>query len=624
MTENNLHQVQNAQKPAQNLLYLIKKLIQEEQYEGLRLLFTSETEAQRNIEYIEEISSEVYHDICLANLNDSNYNNNLPLYICAEEILKILVTYATVDELILELLDVIEEQSSDNVFTTALRALQIALLRLGEKKPRVLQWSYNSVLVHLNKLPLPTYLSTGYDKEECALLEQNAQIEKLLMSYVTIGLFYDELVRDATTTLQLTKTGFRDCGINRRNVMCCFLLKLLDKPLALLDLSADENKTNTYTMQVATSLTNAITACIVDPFYFFRFLEIREVLKSNDVNCENIFIMEETLPSVALGIYYYMLLVRKVGTEHVPKVYTPLYVFKSLLILATILAYEDEPALQFQSLLLNKYALQQLQNIEIPFDVLQLNDFQKMMERLCEFCASCPHKDIRHLGPVVLNHYILQLDEKAQMALMHHLLEKVGYDSLKGFIIMKFKDACDVKLFNTNDVRIEFVNQFLNNIVAKKLCVLHHGVQSDLLNMSEVLISTLNVLIYFASHNLVQHTEFINLYPQIETNFVEPLRDAVNLSEAHYKARIDQCEKGLDAKDDAKLLQQVQMMDIKITNDTVGTEDNEDSNVVFSKEKKLQVFNDNIQKLNIILHLLSTLGMFMEVTMKKKIVPYVK
>jgi len=208
------------------------------------MLFHSPNESEKNLRHMPAISMDLYCDVCAPNLTDDTNVENSELFDCVNELLKIVAEYAPLEQFMLEVMEKIEESTSIAIFSAYLRALQVVLLRQGDAKPQAVEWCLCSVVTRMRDLPLPDYLSEGYDQQQALLLEQEQQIEDLMAHYITIDLCYEPLLRNIFEQEKPNQI-FRDCSLNRRNVFTCSLLQLMDKPLALLELS---NEMNPYLM----------------------------------------------------------------------------------------------------------------------------------------------------------------------------------------------------------------------------------------------------------------------------------------------------------------------------------------------------------------------------------------
>lgn len=167
-----------------NLVNLLKKHLQAKQYDVILALM--QDAAYKN-EVQEHYSTII--DICREHLTDENFKANADLYYCCEDILTIVASCSPPDGVLYGLIETVEETKSDQIFTTALKALQIVLLRQRDQ-PRLLEWSLDSVFGYLNKLPYPNYLTIGYDEKEGKLIEQDDEvsvIRKFKVNFLLAG-----------------------------------------------------------------------------------------------------------------------------------------------------------------------------------------------------------------------------------------------------------------------------------------------------------------------------------------------------------------------------------------------------------------------------------------------------
>ncbi|XP_036330528.1 uncharacterized protein LOC118742509 [Rhagoletis pomonella] len=583
-----------------NLVDLIRQLINEKKYEGVALLFTSKSDAERNRMCLETVGMELYHAICLPNLTSEIHDSQLPLYTCAEELLYLIASHAPMEELLLELLEIIEENDSEYVFTSALRALQTVLLRMGNKKPRALEWSLNSIHTRLEKLPLPTFLKEGYDSKQERLLEQNAQIEKLLMFYITVELFYGPLLRDELSQLRPPDQVFFDTGMNRRNVMCCFLIHMLGKPLALLDLTIDERKTNSFTAQCARKLTEGATRCLVDPLRLLSVGEhrIRWNRRLNadkgvhEMSSNNIFLIEEKLPLESLAIYFYMILVEEISFSSVPKVYSPVYIFEAGLYYANELLAHEESALHYRALLLVKRLLDNLFETDISAVSLELEVHKNFCISLCNIIGYSSQNQLRQTGVKVLRQYILKFDDEGKYLVLKNLLRTVAHNGISGYLAIMYKDVVSNALITTaTELPTSFSGHDFRTIFLQYICRLPHGAKTDLIDHSDKVISSLNALRFFALKDQQNRTGLWDFMSEIEQQFLEPLRKGLDISVAHYKAELKRVENGLGAEAEAEERKTLELIDINIAN---ATSESGNVDLEVGRLRKIEILNQNL------------------------------
>ncbi|XP_073845566.1 glomulin [Musca autumnalis] len=592
----------------ENLKALVKQLVKEREYEGVALLFTSANEAPRNVALLREISIDLYNDVCKDYLTEEVYEQDPELYICAEELLKTMAVHAPPESLLMELLELVEENMFERVFNSALRAMQVILLRLGDRKAMSLEFTLNSIWTRLAMLPEPEYLYVGYDEKEKQLLEQDEDVQNILMHYITLDLFYQPLIADICAKPRSEKEIFRNCKYGkRRNIMCCFLVDVMGNPFSLLDLSNKvESKTNTYSLQCARSLVHGVIKCVPDPYFFLSFVETKSKWKSkakkNDGLTEqrdgNIFLNEDDLPLENLAIFYYLVIAEGIGASHVPRVYNPMYVCEMTIYLAQQLLGEKFPALHDKALKLVDKSLDNLGNRKIPSADLDLEIHKAFCKSLCHLVGFSSQTHIRQHGIKVLRKYILSFDDEGKYLILKNLMATVNHQGLCGYLGTIYKDLVAEALQSSSaPLPTSFTGQDFRTIFLQNICKLPQGVETDLIENSDKIISTLNALRFFALKDAENRTGFWSFTKDIEKRYLTPLRKGLDLSEAHYKGELKKVQEGRDTPID---MEQLKMLDIAVQNDTTGA----GLDFQLSRDKKLELLNQNLCTFDLIRSLL--------------------
>ncbi|XP_030386014.1 glomulin [Scaptodrosophila lebanonensis] len=599
---------------ADNLLKLIRQLIVEEAYDGVKMLFygPDPSKCAKNLHLMPAIAMDIYNEICFPSLNDEINSDDPELFDCSNELLKLLADYAPLEDLMLELMERIEESRSQAVFSAYIRALQVVLLRHGNQKPQALEWCLNSVFTRLQELPLPAYLSEGYDADQARLLEQDPKVEDLLAHYITVELFLEPLLTDVA--VKDVPTGacqtFRDCSMSRRNILTCFLIQLLGKPLALLELSyVKKDMTVSYVQQIVKSLTEHVTQCIGDPYYLLGLVEKRARWQRKldaakgvfEMSSQNVFLIEEKLPLHALGMYYHALFVGNLLPPNAPKVYSSLFLLEAGIYLGAVLLEQTEPPLQFSGLRLIEHLVSEL-TVEIPEASLQMEVHKRFCMALCSIVGYSPQVPLRQLGLCVLRDYILSFGHSGKYFIIKNLLETLQHDGLMGYLSSMYKDLVNQAL-NQNETLPEVYHgaQF-RSMLLLSVCCLPNDVKSDLLMNADRLNSALNIVRYFALRDTLNHTGFWNVMPEIEIKLLQPLGKALDFSLAHYKAYKDRVVNGQSASDDAMIKEQLNMLSMKITNSGVAGEGDSTMPDIGQKQK-LEVLGSSITSLEQLLYL---------------------
>lgn len=599
-------------KEAANLLQLIKQLLVEKAYDGVRMLFNSPNEAERNTRQLPLIAMDLYHEVCAGNISDIVYSEEPELFDCSDELLKVLAKYAPLQELMLEMMERVEESSSLAVFGAHLRALQVLLQRQGRDKPQAVEWCLQSVFTRIKELPLPDYLSEGYDEAQARLIEQQEQVEDLLAHYITVGLFRQPLFteimeQDVRPDAQI----FRDCTMNRRNIFTCFFIQLLGRPLALLQLNIEkEDMTRTYVHQVVESLTQDASKCLGDPYYLLNLVEMRARWQRKldatkgvyEMSSQNLFLIEEKLPLHAVAMYYHSLFVGNQMPFTAPRIYAPQFLFETIAYLAEVLLNQQEPSLQHCGLRLEEYILSILSE-PVPSTSLQLDVHKRFCEALCKIVGYSPEVSLRQLGLHVLRQYILAFEDQGKYLILKNLLETLQHDGLMGYLSGMYKDLVDEAFIKSPLLPEVFSGELFREMLLLCVCVLPHDVKSDLLLNADRLCNALNILRYFALRDKENVTGFWHVLPEIEKRMLVPLGKALDFSMAHYKAYKERVENGQSASDDALMQRQLNMLAVNISNSGMAGGDGDNHLPDIGRTEKLEVLASSITSLETLLGL---------------------
>ncbi|XP_055378321.1 glomulin [Condylostylus longicornis] len=566
--------------PESNLLQLINQLIAEKHYDGIEILFND----KRNINILIENTAD-FVELCRKHLTDENFRKQPALYFACENLLKIIAKSSPLTEALFELLDIIDTSKSDDIFTSALKALQICLLR-KESDRKSLEWGLNEVIAYVSQLEYPEFLNTCYDEKQMALFEQNEQIHKILINYITITLFYEPILQKEIQS-SVTK-NFKSTDWNTSTVISSFLLQLLGRPLALLDLTVKEkHKTNTHSLQCAQQLTQDLCKIYKNPYYLLNFVEARcrwrkDTLKKDTYErfSKLVYMNIERFPLLSFAVYYYLLIGEEFMPSNAPRIYNPIYIFESCLYLVEILLKQNEALLHYKGLILCHKTLNNLDGVKINSSSLDLKIYADFSEQLTKIVIFSEHEILRKIGVNLFKQLIMQFDIEGQSVILKKLLETTEHSGLLGYFITIFKNLVAEQLDQKANLICFCTGTEFKNILLKLCCKLKKGSETDLIEHSDHIISTLNALRYFAQRDTNNLTGFWNFVSDIETEFLNPLRDGLNFSRAHYKAEEYRVQNDIQMEGENELFEKFMINDENLPN--------------FNKAQKLDILTRSI------------------------------
>lgn len=506
---------------------------------------------------------EVIHEVLSKHLTADNYTAQQDLYNACELTMKLLAEKCHQEGILFEFLEIIETVKDDDVFTSILKCLQVVVLQQSERKSRALEYCLNSIEDYILELPLPDNLLKNAEQEEEKILENNDEIRRVLMMYMTVELFYEPVVQQIVD-IQPSDDVFRSNKFNRRNVLFCFVLRLLGKPLSYLDLGHDEesNKVKTYSHQVAENMIGTLCKLHTNIFQLLSYVETRcrwPATDKIDEDLVDIFLHQEKLPLIQLGMLFYLVTCEEMQADHIPKVHHPAYIFQTGIYLVNTMITSNN-AIIFKGL---KLCRQLLENIasHLSSDELDLKIHRTFCQNLVKLLIYSPSERNRKTALLVLKSYIQKFDTHGRFLLIKNILKISSHKGLVAYLTTMYKDI----IFE--ELRCHRVSEFtsgphMKQLVMDHLCNLAGGAQCDIAESSDQIASSLSFLLALVVGDKENVTGIKDLIPALERGFLAELRSALDLSRAHYLAEIKNVKSGKSVNVDEVL------RETKILNDS--------------------------------------------------------
>ncbi|XP_058833691.1 glomulin-like isoform X1 [Topomyia yanbarensis] len=488
--------------------------------------------------------------VLISHLTEETLRDDFTLFTACEDLLKIVAGKCIPQEVLFELLERIELTKNDDAFTSLLKVLQVVLLRLKENKARSLEWSLNSVSCYITGISLPDYMANITEEGE-KLLESDETIRRILQLYITVLLFLEPIVQKFTS---VPKEVFCKTGITRRNVVICFILQLMGNPLVFLDVHHSEglNSNNatpvkfgdkTYTRQVAEELVSALMNLQGDPFHLLQYGERRarwppkKARKTTGVFEEasrDIFMSDEKCPLLSLAMLCYLLFGENLSTSY-PKVYLPQYIYEIGLYHCTQLMNHHQAVVHYKGILLARNLEKVLGDVKLKSDDLDLAIHQLFCTSLSKIIVYSSVERNRKEGTFLLRNYIYKFDADGRYLVIANLFKTVQHNGLLSFIATIYKDFIHKELNSTDSPNPRFTGHYLKHLLMNEICVLKKGIETDLVENSDTIISGLNILRFLLIRDKHNYTSIWSYIAEIDLNFLQPLRKSIDYARAHFK-----------------------------------------------------------------------------------------
>jgi hypothetical protein len=166
------------------------------------------------------------------------------------------------------------------------------------------------------------------------------------------------------------------------------------------------------------------------------------------------------------------------------------------------------------------------------------SDFLTNLIRITIY-SSC--EEVRRSGfRLFTKYYSLFETNHARYRLVNIVLDTANHSGLMGQIIVNTKDTAMQQMTTTEEdlPNKQFCGHGLK-VLIRKICSLKHGVETDLLEISDEIISSLNMLICLMLKDKSKNGCGVwDLTVELNTNYLKPLKTALEMSRAHYQRKL--------------------------------------------------------------------------------------
>lgn len=489
-------------------------------------------------------------------LTTENFEQRPRLYKACEDILEI-IAHASKDEygVLYELLEICDDITDDDVAVSVMKGMQACLLRPwphGLVQP--LEWCFNALHEYVLKLPLSQQLFAYLDKQEERLLEQNEEVRRVLGFYFYLHIFYEPISQRIIVDRQqegLATTAI-DYGVTETNVMLCFIINLLQKPLAMLDLATHRdngkpNLTNASTRECVGQLIDQLVKLMPNPYNLIEYVEMQQMwplpeLKKTDVDAPpvpitNIFRLPKKAPPLGLSVMFYLLIAEDYMPPTAPQIYDPVYVFERCLYMVKELLCANEGPLHYKALRLCSRLLKKLNINMLESDTLELDIHNTFLDSLVHMLTITRIYRNSQEGVILLRAYIRKFrTAEAQHYHMRRLLQTVSNGQICGFVAFLYKDLvvdeittceCDA----THTMSPVCTGPAFRSMLLDCICVLPNGVATELGECKDHIMAALNFILFFAMRDRKNLSGFWDHLLDLERSFLQPLRVCLDHSQ---------------------------------------------------------------------------------------------
>jgi len=244
---------------------------------------------------------------------------------------------------------------------------------------------------------------------------------------------------------------------------------------------------------------------------------------------------DEPIDETSVPTFLYLLIGEGICLDRIPAVYTKLYLLQKSSSHIVILLKQVQEIKVHKGLLLLEQLLNSISPSSLPPTESQNPALVSILAPLVTVIVYQDLAELRKLGFSCYCKFVNMFSLSGRYSLYNHLLNTVNHSGLLGWTITSLKNSIALNLSSGGQCQ-EYTGDSLARIVAP-LFKLSNGAQTDLLEVSDEILSTIN----FAHFLLVRDKENIsgiqNMKAEIKT-WVNQLEVGLNLSTAHYKQKL--------------------------------------------------------------------------------------
>lgn len=238
---------------------------------------------------------------------------------------------------------------------------------------------------------------------------------------------------------------------------------------------------------------------------------------------------------------FYALFVENLFGPHKPKVYRPTYLLEMGLYFASNLLSSSEGTLNTKGIRLAAQLLQNLQDDLLEDDTLDLDIHKVFVTKLIWVLEQTQVRRNSQMGVELLQKYIAKFKTiNAKYFHIQHLLECTENNKIRSILVTIYKNLIADQL-NAVDAKLELdVSLFcrgekLRWLLLNRICIMPKGVETDILQHSDLIMAALNMLRFLALRDKNNATELWNYMGEIEEVFLKILRTSLDCTRAHYR-----------------------------------------------------------------------------------------
>ncbi|XP_063925767.1 glomulin [Zophobas morio] len=505
-------------------------------------------------------------------LSEESEDNNVGVFKCCQKIIDIIAEQAKPEEVLLQFIEELELAKDDTKFLALLKPLKTVLVRVPDKRITSLGWCFNAIKHYLETLETPEDLNLTGD--ERLLLDSSESVRRINTLYENLVIFCETFVAELASDDKCSNV------CERKQVVRKFLVELLGKPLAFLDMDVLKN-TKPQARIIAEDLIEKFFSLSSDPFLF---LEMRDGDLGSDLFKPN---------NLSLGVFYYLILSQEVCIKDAPKVYSLVYILHNSLNLVNFLLSQTSQLVLEKSVHLAAALLKNINQQELSYLLLDSEVHSKFCKTLSNVIIHNESQEIRKTSLGVLHKYLWSFEHQGRFLIIINLMRHLTHSGLKGNLIMQYKAMLSEEIKNGNLKNLsKYYKEHKLFDLLDEFTLLKNREETDLVDNSDQIVSTLNFLRYLVIVDKTGETGIDCYLDILDEGYFKSLKIGITMAKEHYRLKIKEEEESARSNKEKS--------DCEVSVTVLGKNLAE-----IPTEKKIEIMNLSLTTLDVVDSLLS-------------------
>lgn len=482
-------------------------------------LFTTESN-----EVIEDAVSEIV-SVTATYLTEFYSQSEEELFQCCKSVLNIIAERYNPMETVLEFLEQIE-CLNDIKFCAIMESLGICMMKMQDKS-KAIEWCINTIKSYI---------------EDLASLH-DVDSNRIVNVYKGIISFLEPLVQETVKMNSKLEEGSL-----LGDYLLSFLISLCEKPSYYWNKNITEEEICEEFSEEIITLSFHLTG---DILYFLNIVSKRHRkficnkirrghLYTESYQRSMLFESSDNISDLAYANFYFYIITKKDYWKNVPQIYSPYYIFEMCTYFFEILLCKEEDIVISNGLFFMETVIKRIAPRSVDSKVLELQIYLDLFKSIIKVIIYCNSDTERKKALDIFQKYIEIFNIEARYSVILYLYEISDHSGLLSLIISILKSSI-IDCLNSTPRNPQFLGKNLQ-LILKKICNLPNGSSSDLVEISDEVITTLNLLRFLFIRDKYNETDIWNITDMLKNNYLNPLREGIQLCKTHWEVKIKDLE----------------------------------------------------------------------------------